>query len=88
MAKKKAISNFMNMVKSWLDEGNVMSIQLDLVHYFIESYDKMANEDEEYADMINFYLIEQGLEAGEGFSDKKFLALMKKQYKEVKKGVW
>ncbi len=85
MGKKSAKTDFLNMVKRWLDEGDIMSIQLDLVHYFIEYCDDM---DEESANMINFYLIEEGVEAGDGLSDAKFLALMKKQYKEVKKGVW
>lgn len=41
--------------------------------------------DEGSVSMINFYLIEEGLEACESLSAKKFLALIQKQYKNYKK---
>ena len=52
------------------------------------SEDGAAEEDEEYAEMMYYYLIECGTDRGEGLSDEEFRQLMRKQYDEVMDGVY
>ena len=48
----------------------------------------IEEEDEEYAEMMYYYLIECGTDRGEGLSDEEFRQLMRKQYDEVMDGVY
>ncbi len=87
--KKSAIDEVLQMVTALLDGTmSVIDFQLDFPYEVTKNYKKMCREDLDMTDLIYIQLIENGTDIGHAMSDKDFLALIKKQYKDVSQGVW
>lgn len=79
------INAFLKLVRDYLaGKSSRLDIEWDLTHEFMQRYEKMAAEDEEYTDLINERILEDGVERGRDLSDEEFYDLIKYQYNEVK----
>lgn len=77
------------MVREYLDgEMDAISFRLDFPYEIEQRYRKMVREDSDYADMIYFYLVEQGTNLAGEMSDAAFKKLIQKQYDNVMDGVY
>jgi len=77
------------MVRHYLNgETDRLNFVLEFSYEMEKRYQKMLKEDEEYADMMYYYLIECGTDQADGMSDNAFRQLMQKQYDEVMDGVY
>ena len=87
--RRTNINAVLKMVREYLDgEMDKMSFQLDFPYEIEQRYRKMVREDPDYADMIYFYLVEQGTDLAYGMSDTAFKELIRKQYSNVMEGVY
>ena len=87
--RRTNINAVLKMVREYLDgEMDKISFQLDFPYEIEQRYRKMAREDPDYADMIYFYLVEQGTDLAYGMSDTAFKELIRKQYSNVMEGVY
>lgn len=87
------IDFMMNMVKEFLSGKTPRYIfELDFQTEILERYKKMVREDRDYAEYFYDMLSEDGVDAGDGLSDKEFKQLIRKQYNKVKsvadEGFW
>lgn len=82
--RRTNINAVLKMVCMYLD-GKISRIELELdFPYEIEKrYSKMCSEDQEYAELINDRLVEDGVVRGENLPDDKFHKLIKRQYEDV-----
>lgn len=65
-----------------------ISIVLDLPYEIEKRYAKMQREDPEFADMIYYYLIEQGTDKYYDVDSAEFKMIMTRACKEVLDGVY
>ena len=87
--RRTNINAMLKMVRQYLDrEMSMIDFVLDFPYEMEKRYPKMQNEDEEYADMMYYYLIECGTDKAEGMSGAAFRQLMLEQYDEVMSGVY
>ena len=87
--KKSAIKLVLSMVEDLLSgEMDMLDFRLDFSYHVTKQYKKMCREDAEYADLIYYYLVEEGADKADGLSDEEILALMKRQYENVLEGVY
>ena len=87
--RRTNINAVLKMVWRFLDgEMSMTEFVLDFPYEMEKRYEKMMNEDEDYADMMYFYLIECGTDNADGMSADAFRQLMQKQYDEVMDGVY
>lgn len=83
------INAVLNMVREYLDgEMDSISFQLDFPYEIEQRYRKMMRENPDYAEMIYFYLVEQGTDLAEEMSDADFKKLIQKQFDNVMDGVY
>lgn len=79
------INYIIEMTKSFFDEEiDCISFHLDFPYEVEKRYRKMAREDREYAELIFDYLVEEGTNKFDEFSDTQFRKLIGKQYKYIK----
>lgn len=84
MKKTPNINYLLQMVEQLLNgQIDIVSFELDFDYQLTKRYRAMAKEDKECAELIYDYLYENGLCKAEKLPDSKFLAVMKRQYKEV-----
>ena len=82
---RKNINYMMRYVKSFLDgKTERLSFELDFDFELMERWDEMCGEDAEYAQVINDWISEKGVIAGQDLSDDEFKELILVQYNEVK----
>lgn len=87
--RRTNINAMLRMVRRYLDgEMSKIDFVLDFPYEMEKRYQKMLNEDEDYADMMYCYLIECGTDKAEGMSNDAFKQLMQKQYDEVMDNVY
>ena len=85
--RRTNINAVLKMVRRFLDgEMSMTEFVLDFPYEMEKRYVKMMNED--YADMMYYYLIECGTDNADGMSADAFRQLMQKQYDEVMDGVY
>ena len=71
--RRTNINAVLSMVREYLDgEMDFSSFRLDFPYEIEQPYRKMVREDPDYADMIYFYLVEQGTDLADGMSDAAF----------------
>lgn len=87
--RRTNINAVLNMVQEFLDgEMDSISFQLDFPYEIEQRYRKMVREDSDFADMIYFYLVEQGVDLAGEMSDTDFKKLIQRQYDSVLDGVY
>ncbi len=87
--RRTNINAVLNMVQEFLDgEMDSISFQLDFPYEIEQRYRKMVREDSDFADMIYFYLVEQGVDLAGEMSDTDFKKLIQRQYDNVLDGVY
>ena len=87
--RRTNVGALLRMVRQYLNgETQRSDFVLDFPYEMEKRYRKAAEEDEEYTEMMYYYLIECGTDRGEGLSDEEFRQLMRKQYDEVMDGVY
>ena len=87
--RRTNINAVLNMVREFLDgEMDSISFQLDFPYEIEQRYRKMVREDSDFADMIYFYLVEQGVDLAGEMSDTDFKNLIQRQYDNVLDGVY
>ena len=87
--RRTNINAVLSMVREYLDgEMDASSFRLDFPYEIEQRYRKMGREDPDYADMIYFYLVEQGTDLADGMSDAAFRKLIQNQYDNVMDGVY
>ena len=87
--RRTNINAVLNMVQEFLDgEMESISFQLDFPYEIEQRYRKMVREDSDFADMIYFYLVEQGVDLAGEMSDTDFKKLIQRQYDNVLDGVY
>ena len=87
--RRTNINAVLNMVREYLEgEMDFVSFRLDFPYEIERRYQKMVREDPDYADMIYFYLVEQGTDLADKLSDTDFKKLIQKQYDNVMDGVY
>ena len=87
--RKTNINAVLKMTREFLvGEMDSISYVLDFPYEVEKRYQKMMREDPEYAEMIYFYLVENGTDCAHGMSDEAFVQLIKKQYDNVMEGVY
>ncbi len=87
--RRTNINAVLNMVREFLDgEMDSISFQLDFPYEIEQRYRKMVREDSDFADMIYFYLVEQGVDLAGEMSDTDFKKLIQRQYDNVLDGVY
>ena len=87
--RRTNINAVLNMVREFLDgEMESISFQLDFPYEIEQRYRKMVREDSDFADMIYFYLVEQGVDLAGEMSDTDFKKLIQRQYDNVLDGVY
>ncbi len=75
--RRTNINAVLNMVREFLDgEMDSISFQLDFPCEIEQRYRKMVREDSDFADMIYFYLVEQGVDLAGEMSDTDFKKLI------------
>ena len=86
MGRKKSpnIDFMMEYVKDYLD-GRMerWAFDLDFDHHIITRYEKMENENPEYAEAYGYYISECGVDRGDDLSDADHKKLLRKQYKQL-----
>ncbi len=81
----KNIDFMMGMVNDYLSGKIPRHIfELDFQAEIMTRYKKMAREDRDYAEFFYDMLSEDGVDAGDGLSDREFKQLIRKQYNKVK----
>ena len=85
----KNINAILEIARDYLD-GKIdnISIALDLPNEIEKRYAKMQKEDSEFADMIYYYLIEQGTDKYYDVDSAEFKRIMTKACEEVLDGVY
>ena len=87
--RRTNINAVLNMVQEFLDgEMDSISFRLDFPYEIEQRYRKMVREDSDFADMIYFYLVEQGVDLAGEMSDTDFKKLIQRQYDNVLDGVY
>lgn len=87
--RRTNINALLKMVRQYLGgETDRFSFVLDFPYEVEKRYPKMLKEDEEYADMLHYYLVECGTNKAAELSDEDFRRLMQQQYDEVIDGVY
>jgi len=77
------------MVKQYLSgEMDTISFWLDFPYEVERRYEGMCREDEEYAEMLVYYLIENGTDRYDELSEDAFRILIRQQYDNVLEGVY
>ena len=85
MPKKIGTEFMFTFVQEYLSgEMDRLGWDLDFNHYFIQHYPKMERENSELAECFNFYLAEQGFEAGIDLDDGEHKKLIHRQWNEFK----
>ncbi len=85
----KTINNhyIIQMTKDFIDEKiDYLTYSLDYSYELISRWDKMNRESEELADMINFYLFENGfdtIDLGYAGNEPLLRKVMRQQYMEL-----
>jgi len=85
MRRKKTpnIDFIVGMAEDFVNGGDYLNFTLYFMHYFIEKYDSMCDEDEVYADMINYYLFEKAFDEHRDEPEDKLRKIMKKALREL-----
>ena len=82
---RKNINFMMRYVKDYLDgKKERWEFDLDFSYELMNRWDEMCDEDEEYADVFNEWIAEDGFDAGRNYCDDEYKKLIKRQYLEVK----
>jgi hypothetical protein len=84
MKKTPNINYLLQIVEQMLNgQIDTVCFKLDFEYELTKRYRAMAKEDKECAELIYDYLYEDGLCKAENLPASKFLAVIKRQYKEV-----
>lgn len=85
MARKKTpnIDFIIKMAEDFVNGGDHLSFTLDFTYYFIQKYDKMCKEDEDFADMINYYLFEKAFDIHKDAKEEALRKIMKEALEEL-----
>ena len=80
------IDHMMNMTKEFLSEEiDDIAYTLDFPYELEKRYKKMLREDDDYCELINECLYEEGIALYNELSDAEFKKLIRKQYNYIKK---
>lgn len=80
------IDYMMNMTKEFLSEKiDDIAYTLDFPYELEKRYNQMHREDDEYCELINECLYEEGIALYDELSDSEFKKLIRKQYNYIKK---
>jgi hypothetical protein len=87
--RRTNINAVLRMVRDFLNgEMDDIAFWLDFPYEIEKRYQKMHNEDPDYADLIYYYLVENGTDLHGTMSDDAFRAHIQKQYDNVMEGVY
>jgi hypothetical protein len=82
--KRTNINAVLKMVRSYLDgQINRTELCLDFPYELEKRYAKMRSEDQEYAELINDRLLDDGVYRAEHLSDEEFRELIRRQFEDV-----
>jgi len=79
------INYMMNYVKKYLDgKQDRFEFDLGFSYELMTRWNKMRREDEEYAEVFNEWIGDNGVDAGRDLPDGQYKKLIRHQYNEVK----
>lgn len=85
---KPNIDFVMGMTKGFLEgKSDAIDYSLDFSYEVEKRYTKMLEEDSEYSQLINEYLVAEGVSYYSTLSNKAFIAKMQENYKHVQDAV-
>lgn len=82
--RRTNINAVLKMVRAFLD-GKIdrIELSLDFPYELEKRFDKMCSEDQDYAELINDRLLDDGIDIGDDLSDEDFYKLIERQYYDV-----
>jgi hypothetical protein len=83
MANKKNTKFMLDFVQDYLDGKNSrIDWDMDFIHYLIECYPKMEQENSGLADCFDFYFAEDRFEQAQKLSDAEHKGFIRKQFED------
>ena len=87
--RRTNINTVLRMVREYLNgDMNEIDFYLDFPYEIEKRYQKMCREDPDYADMIYYYLVENGTDLHRSMTSEEFHDHIQKQYDNVMDGVY
>ncbi|MCL2050557.1 MAG: hypothetical protein FWG91_02320 [Lachnospiraceae bacterium] len=81
---KPNIRFMMRYVEKYLDgKTKRFGFELDFKYHLLRRWDGMCEEDLSHAKAFKYYMADNGFEAGEDLSGRKYKELIKKQYESL-----